>query len=244
MMRTLSIWAKHNPFKSRLIIISIHFILILWGILDGVLLEEDGILLPGVLVPSALILAVICFILYPEHRSKPLSGRFSNIYSLQKICDFVLAFTGFLIFSFIGNQPNRNIAGYPVATGYMNTSPMDPIGPSGGYGKNDGGKIISPANKTHSRKEFRKQLRTFLKSGFKKKEKKSGRTLPVIVIVLAALGLSLVVAGLACSAGCGGSTTGAVLISVIGIGAIIFGAVKLIQGVNKKHPKEEPATTH
>ncbi|HSN09940.1 MAG TPA: hypothetical protein VLS85_12950, partial [Hanamia sp.] len=96
-----------------------------------------------------------------------------------------------------------------------------------------------------SKKENRKHLRTVIKE-IRKKYKatsNSGKTIYIILVVLGAVFLSFLMLGLACNIACSGSEALAYIVGFVGIGAIIFGAVKLIQRITRgTHEKTQTAS--
>ena len=66
----------------------------------------------------------------------------------------------------------------------------------------------------------------------------------IIVTIIAALGLLYLVAALACSLSCNGSDAAAVVVLILGLAAIIWGTIAVINRISrgpKKKKKESPA---
>jgi hypothetical protein len=66
-----------------------------------------------------------------------------------------------------------------------------------------------------------------------------GKIALIILSVLVALGLILLVAALACSLSCGGSSGAAILVGLGGTGLVILLLTLAIKGINGKKKKEE-----
>lgn len=218
-MYQLSLWAKHNKWKARTAIIVSHILIIILGLIAGDLLDALKFSLPDLFVWAITMMAIGGFVFYPSKRS----------YVQQKCCDAILIGSTFLFMMFFGNRLNNS-----------NTLFVQPL-----YGSLT--KSVQPpasGNKKETRltkKESRKKIREI-----RRQYRKMSTALQIVLIVLvAAAAYTLIgfVAALACSLSCSGSGAAAVIVSVLGLGGIIFGTIKLIQVITKdKNKKPKKAT--
>ena len=245
-MRKLSLWAKHHrPYAIVLIVISkitLAIIAFFWGIW----LLEYGIHIPVIVVVIALAIFVIAALAYPSKYQISLSKE--KAYIKQKTCDFILAACTFIMLVTLnnGNMPlplTTSATASNVVTN-SNTPKAEEILASLKYRDKS---TLTKQEKKVLKKEFRKQLKIFAIAKITGDKEGGDKSWLIILTIIAALGLLLLVAALACSIGCGGSEVGAGLVAVIGTAAIVWGTIAIIKSIQRgpkdKEKKTQPETT-
>ena len=250
-MRKLSLWGKNNPLKARLIIIFSHIILFILALFTGIELTSIGINLPEYLKYLILSVSLLAFITYPSSKNKS-AYTIVSYYTRQKTCDFLLALSFFGLIVCL-TTPGENISTfYPDI--HASTSPSVEKGKT----KPTAAEILTSlehrdkstltrSEKRILKKDFKKQIGIYIKTKITGEKEKSDQTLLIILAIIAALGIFLVVAALACSLGCNGSGTGAIAVAVLGTAAVVFGLIVVIQKIKRKKtdkplPKENIGT--
>lgn len=234
-MKSISSWAANHKVLARICIVAIYVTLNLLGIFTGDLFHSIGIIFNSVFLLIALTIGITGLIFYPSKRNKYF---IKNFYLKQKISDCLLVSATFLFIVYTGNSFNnikRNVA-TSFVFGFVNTtSPLTKLISEKDYNK-------APHL---SKKRFRKNIRSIVKN-IRKKYKESTRTEKTIYIILSVLGagaLIYLLAGLACSIACSGSEALAYIVFFVGLGAIIFGLVRLIQRISRGKPNKEQLQT-
>lgn len=226
-MKRLSFWAHNHKVAARIIIVFIYFFLNLLGLFGGDLLSSLNIALSPAFyfIPILLTLGGILF--YPSKKRKHL---YKNFYYRQKFADGLLIVATFLFIAYTGNSFNytRTInLNSAFAISIVKSPVSSSIVPDNSLAGKKNGQLSKKANKKHLRfviKEIRKKY---------KATSNSGKTIYIMLVVLGALFLSFLMLGLACNIACSGSEALAYIVGFVGIGAIIFGAVKLIQRITR-----------
>lgn len=234
-MKSISKWAANHKALARIYIVAIYFLLNLVGIFTGDLFHSMGIIFNSLFLFIALTISITGLIFYPSKRNKYF---IKNFYLKQKIADCLLVSATFLFIVYTGNSFSnfqRN-ASASSAFGFVNiSSPAAELVPGNGYKK-----------EPHlSKKQLRKNIRSIVKD-IRKKYKESTnteKTIYIILAVLAAAALGYLLAGLACSISCSGSEALAYVVFFVGLGAIVFGLVKLIQRISRGKPNREEFQT-
>lgn len=215
-MKKLSTWAHTHTAYARIIIICIYILLNILGLFTGDILYSMGVEFNPLVWFGTMLLTFTGIFLYP---SRKLKSRYKNFYNRQKLADGFLICSTFLFIIYFGNT-----FAHQQQSGVTSSFAISIIN-----------KGSSSANVVSSKKEVRKSLRKTIKE-VRKKYKESSRsqkTLYIILAVLAAAGLIYLMVGLACSIACSGSEALAYIVGGVGIGAIIFGLVKVIQRITR-----------
>lgn len=225
-MKQISIWAFHHKWLSRMAIVLSHLILIVLALFIADILPQKNILVRGQYIFLAI--AVIAFAYYPAKKDKQ---RFKNFYRSQKTADLILVITGFLLTICFGSK-------------LVNEQPysiIQPVYASAMIAPNSSPSIkVKPDENNHLRKDrktFRHQINKIRRAY--KETSTAGKTALIILAVFVAMGLSSFVAAAACSLSCSGSEGLAAVVGVIGMGAIIFGLIKVIQAILGKKKKKQ-----
>jgi len=236
-MRKLSLWAKHHPAHARTIIIFSHCLLIYLGYFLGVQLLETN----TVLSPLWLYLFIGIFFIsgatYPSKKGN---------YTKRKIYDLVVACCSFFMVLCLSNQLNTPVSVYETAhaTTAVNPSPYK-------YAeakklleqfKNGEKTKFTSKGKRIIRKEFNYQLLQYAKAKITG-DKKSGEEAGLIILAcIAAVGLFILLMGLACSLSCNGSDAAAIVVGVLGTAAIVWGLIALIRSIQRKKSHSKTVT--
>ncbi len=100
---------------------------------------------------------------------------------------------------------------------------------------------LSAREKKIIRKEFKWQLKKLAVEIVTGRKADGEQTALIILACIAAGGLLFLVAGLACSIGCGGSDVGAGAVAILGTAAVVWGLVVVIKAINRSAKKRETA---
>lgn len=226
-MKRVSFWALHHKVAARSIIVLIYFFLNLLGLFFGDILSSLNIVLSPAFYLFAILLTLGGILFYPSKKRKHF---YKNFYSRQKFADGLLITATFLFITYSGNSFNYTKTINPVNPALAISIVESPVSSS-----------IVKKNAHLSKKENRKHVRSFIKE-IRKKYKAtshSGKTVLIILVVLGAVFLSFLILALACNIACSGSEALAYIVGVVGIAAVIFGAIKLIQSINIGHPAKK-----
>ncbi len=105
--------------------------------------------------------------------------------------------------------------------------------------ENNKHKTLTLKEKKILRREFSRQLKTYTKAVLEGDEKTKNNTGKIILVIVAAVGLTFLLAMLACSIACNGAEVAAVLIMALGLGALIWGSIALINRIKRGGPRKE-----
>lgn len=240
-MKKISFWAKGHKQAARMIIIVAFIILNVAGIITGTLLKELGLIIPAAGLMLILCIYFLSIIFYPSRHQKSTmsAGRF---YQWQKTCDFTLALAGFLIIVYVSNGDFRGLQNIPVQKAAATSTSSLPgdssqntyksISAFSASLKNDEGKKLKLKER---KKLLNEQVRAIKASN---DISKGGKVLLIILSVIVALGLLALVASLACSLSCGGSSAGAVVVAIGGTALVAYLLVITIRAINGKKRKK------
>ena len=224
-MKKISLWAKHHPEWSWIIIIICQLLIYNAGMYTGGLLDSMGIHIPVLVFLISVSLFLLTFLIYPN------ATRRQQSYAFQKTCDLLIGLSAFVCICFYYNSNTRvtSINAYSSLQGSLFIK-----------AKKD---TSANATVTLSKKEQRQQLKKYrsLMRQYKKEHPNdsSGKALVITLIVIGGLlGLGIV-AALACSLSCSGADAAALLVGVGGIIGVIWLCVHLIKRVLRKKPTVE-----
>lgn len=241
-MKKISIWARDHKWPARIIIVFSILLLNVIGIYTGILLNDSGIKISVSLLFFFAILYAIGFISYPSKKNKEKKHSASAFYIRQKSCDFLLAFSTFCMFIYMGNHPGQFFQHNLAFNSAKATSFSFP--------KDSSVKSYKPIN------EFLASMKDANGNTLKWKERKlllkeqvraikhsseisnGNKTLLIILSVIAAILLIGLVASLACSLSCAGSEVAAFILGFGGTALIIWLLVVVIRKISRKKMKE------
>jgi hypothetical protein len=248
-MRKLSYWAKINPWKSRVLIILSHILLIFLGWYTGEGLAGLGIQMPAYWLYLFLVIFIIAAITYPLKKNKVFTGR-RLFYLQQKTRDFLLAAATFcMIVSLTNEKENTFYVSQPAfaipaasALVIKEKPTATEILASLKYRDKS---TLTRMEKRVLKQEFKKQLKNYVVAKIKGNKKESGNAGLIILAIIGAIGLLSLVAALSCNLSCNGSDGAALAVLILGTAGIIWGllavikAVKRGSGEKKKEGKRE-----
>ena len=236
-MKQLSLWAKKNHRKARLIIIVSHLLILLLAWFTGSEISGLSDELPGYLKIIFVLVFIIAAFSYPVKKSKP-----GYSYAKQKTCDFLLALSTFGMATGIAASGAISFGSlsplYASTPSAINNNMKDPtaeqILASLKYRDKS---TLTRAEKRILKAEFKKQLKiwTLAKiSGNKGEGDKAGL---LILAIIGAVGLFFLVAALSCSLACNGSDAAAIVVLLLGTAAIVLGLIAIIRSINREKRK-------
>ena len=243
-MKKISIWAKSNKCKARTIIVLIHFALIILGILTGWLLFKINFYIGTGIFYEVLFICILTFIVYPKKGGFWRSKFKSRFYVIQKSCDFILAFGGFLMISFCSENtyaPSANkLLFLPVNLLYASHGANPKAEELLQSLKSRSGKDLSRSEKKILKHEFFREVKVYVKAKATGDNESAVKAFLVIVTIAVAVGLTYLLAGLACSLSCSGAQGLAALVMIGGLAVLIFGSIVLTKTIMKIGKKKQP----
>lgn len=233
-MHNLSLWASRHFWLARLLIIGAYVVITRLAFFIGSTLQLLDISLPLLLFYGSVAAFIAVFIMYPD---KLYSQHFRNFYVYRKTCDSILLATTFLFMVCIGNRPESllHVATAPAAAAIPNT--VKPV--EGSNIQPVHGKLSKKALKQAFVKKL-KQLRRAYKD-----TSTGGKVALIILAVVVALVLLYLVAALSCSIACSGAEGAAIVVGILGGGAVIFFLIRVIRRIvnGPRNKPEKPSTT-
>jgi hypothetical protein len=245
-MKKISLWAKHHPWSARITIVVSFIILNGLGFTTGLLLHNLGIDLPVATIVFFIVLYAGGFIYYPFKNKKKNLPKNPSYYIRQKTCDILLAGSTYLMIVYFGNHQemlfqyslpfNKAMASNSITPKDSTAKSYKSIAEFSKSMKDENGKALKWKER---KKLLKEQVRAIRHS---KETSEGGKTVLIILSVLAALLLISLVASLACSLSCAGSDVAAVLVGVGGTALIIWLLIVVIRRITgKKKITKEPA---
>ncbi len=243
-MIQISYWARRNPKKARVTIIVLHIILIGLAIYTGEGLKELGSIIPAWLPYALLPLFISMYFFYPSHNNIKTGISKMRKYRLQKSLDFCSAVFSFVLVCYVAN--NVSLPYISIVSG----ASIETITKEGS--KPTAEEILSSLSHrdkstlTRSEKrilksEFKKQLKVYVKAKLTKDDEAAAKAVFIILSIIGAVGLTFLLAALACSLSCNGSEAGAILLLIFGITAIVLLLILAIKKI-KSHKKPDAET--
>jgi hypothetical protein len=236
MMKKISLWARKNKMKARILIVLIHLALFYLGIEAGRIFWQLDIILSIWILCMALLVYVSAIALYPKKTDSRLNQDKEKSYRTQKTTDFLLGLSAFVMISFLSNQyfskGESEISGF-----FVNMVRGASIGKCESvevwkYGSAE--VKLSRHEKKMLKREFFKQCVRYAKARATGDSVSGGQAVLIILTIIAAVGLLYLLAGLACSLSCSGMDGLAILVAVLGITGIVFGTIGLIHVIRRK----------
>ena len=188
---------------------------------------------------------MIAWLKYPVRTNPALTKGKKDRYILQKTCDLLLISATFIMFTYFGN---RQVS--PFSTSLFAASTFSTISQPGDSSKTyksiaDFKKMMKDENGKMLKWKERKKLMKAQIREIKKDNSISegGKVALIILTVLVALGLAILVAALSCSLSCSGSEAAAVIVGIIGYGAIVFLTIVVIRSIIRNARKEKAKET-
>jgi hypothetical protein len=238
-MKNISWWARKHVWASRIGILIIYVIITLLAVSAGNNLNALNIHISDYLLASALLLFILGALFYPVKKQK--NNYPFNFYTRQKLCDSLLGFSTFLVVSFVVDAPHHSFSFVESIRGASIISiPADLTRDSNSL--KDARKLPVTFRQTKAqRKALLKELKAVLRQSLhnpRVKDLNSGTRITLVVFsIIGAVGLSALLAGLACNIACTGSGTLAVFVAVFGAVAIATLLIVTIRAIYHRYPK-------
>lgn len=239
LLKPISIWAVAHKWPSRLLIILSFIMLSFLGVITGLLFDSLNISLSSLVLLASLIVCVGTWIIYPFKKERLNSIDKQKLYALHKSCDLVLISVTFIMFVYFGNHQTTPFNSTVLQASAVNTSSTPGDSSKTYHSIAEFKKMMKDENgKSLKWKERKKLMKTQIKAIKNSNLSEGGKIALIILTVLVAIGLAILVAGLACSLSCSGSEAAAVLIAIIGYGAIVFLTILVIRSIVKKERRD------
>ena len=234
-MKKISFWAGRHVATARALMVIIKIVMLALACYTGLSLAKSKIFLPGNIVYlfSFLVLVLIIAI-YPSPKKR--KTLINTTYVRQKTCDFILPVLSFLVITTMVNNGDVVSSYSPAFGSHIIKKPTAREILSSGKTKGS----FTRQEKRILKKEFFKQLKVYAAAKFNGDEKTAGAAWKIALAIIAAVGLTFLLAALACSLSCNGSDAAAILVGLIGLAAIIWGLAALIKRINNGPKKTTP----
>ena len=247
-MKSLSRWAAAHPWTARWLIVAGHLLLVVLALFIGRQLDQLGWQAPVWSLYLLTGIFAVVFLTYPSALQRKKAG--SRIgYRWHKGADFSLLVVGFLMTIGMATHPKDLPALPGTLYAAVNTVPTiekkekptaEEILASM---KDRDRKSLSRQEKRILKKEFRAQVKNYVKAKVHGDREGSNKALKIILACIAALGLLAILAIISCSIACSGAEAAAAAVFILGLIGIIFlffGVLRSIkQGPRKKRPIQE-----
>lgn len=233
----ISSWANNHLWVSRITIIIGHVFLICLATTIGTLLKQLGLNLNSFLIWIGILFVMVLFLIYPV-RNKIFLHRGKPLYTRRKFLDFIIVLISFLlitVFSNVNDRFDKHFINLVIGDNLIASVSRPAI-----VRDTTSTILISPSKKIRidslkiNKGKFR--LKDFIKSnrrntfGVTKGEK-------IIYTILALTGsviLIIILSLFACDLACSGATAAAILVSILGIGGILFLFFLIMKNLYKK----------
>ena len=197
----------------------------------GRALSEMDITVPRGLGYFTLLIFIVVALLYPSGNSIISSRKY--FYIRQKSCDALLAACTFIMMVSITNNQLYHVAtSSSYATSSISISKPPTAEEILSSLKYRDKKTLTKQEKKILRQEFKKQLKIFTKATLSGNKKNADNSALVILVIIGAIGLTILLAALVCSISCGGAEGLAVAVALLGLTAIIWASVVLIRRIH------------
>ena len=212
----ISQWAHDNAWKSRIIITLIHISLVVLGISIGQLAKELEITFGIECLWICIALLMVLFLGYPTRKRESKSKRLYS-YVHRKVNDLAIALISLLLLILLSNRAdytenrtNRFFQVNELGAAILGPSPIDDTISTG-----------VPVYKSKNSKD-----RT-----------KAEKIIYTLLALAGAIALIILLALFTCELACSGATAAAILVSVLGIGGVLFLFFFLMKRLHNKKGK-------
>jgi hypothetical protein len=221
-MTKLAFWARRNLWPARLIIIFLIYPLLnLTGWFIGDVLAFNGVHISEAWAYPLSFMILFLFLIYPYKADR----KKTYFYTWKKTIDVLMILTSFCFILMRGNNFNSD----QNTNSFVNSS----------FATSSPEKNISLASKSKKeKKNFIKKIVRQFRDQYKKANKRDHGGM-IVLAVFVALILFFLLSVLTCSIACSGAEGLAYAIFFVGLGAIIFGLVRVIRRI-KLGPKNQP----
>ncbi|MBK8879106.1 MAG: hypothetical protein IPN74_11315 [Haliscomenobacter sp.] len=232
-MHAIRLWAKAHPGAAQLTIACSHVALAILALNLGLLLYRDGVQtgLIGLLAPSIVLFGGV--LTYPRRENSGkelfLKFRFRN--------DLAILLAGFLLATSVFNYSITQAVQTAAPSKYQVVPAALKQSQSNASTKN----VLSPEAHSNKKASWKKSIRSAIKAHFFQNQKAGGkaRGLWYGLIFLLSGGLSLLVTALSCNLACSGAGAAAVIVGILGAGAIVYLTGILLRAVLPEEKKKK-----
>jgi hypothetical protein len=234
-MKHISVWALHNKWTARFLIIFGFSCMNSMALFWGNIISGEGFRIPLSIFILSVVLFCTTFLYYPSQTRK---SEMKHFYLKQKITDVILISSTFFFVLFGGNRAeNWTTTAHEATVLSEEKGKASFAEPS-----------LHPEKKKNAAwKAFKKKLRSLIRQQRQayKDLTKGERTALIILAFILLIGLLFGVAALACSLSCSGSEGAAILVAVFGGALVIFGFTRAMRALKRKKvqeaiPKDSP----
>ncbi|MEP6726043.1 MAG: hypothetical protein ABJC98_09520 [Bacteroidota bacterium] len=246
-MIKLSLWAKGHPAKARTVIILMHIVLNALAVYTGFALMQLDISMPAVFVYVTILLFFTAVLLYPRRHCKNVYFNKRQLYSIRKSCDFTLGICSFIFVCFAANNYKNDansIAAFTAEAASFLKGGEKPTASAilASLSFRDK-KTLTGSEKRILKAEFRHQLKVYVKAKLTKDDEAAAKSVFIILSIIGAIGLTVLLAGLACNISCNGSEAAAIILFIVGLSAIIWTLILVIKTIKRHKKKGKEAST-
>lgn len=238
-MIQISYWARRNPKKARIYIILLHIMLMGLAIYTGTGLLEFGLIIPAWLPFALLPLFISLYFFYPSHKNIKTGFSRMRQYRLQKSLDFCSAIFSFVLVCYVANNISlpfiSSVSGARIETSKKNDSKLTAEEILASLSHRDKS-TLTRSEKRILKSEFKKQLKVYVKAKLTKDDETAAKAVLIILSIIAAVGITILLAVLACNIACNGSEAGAIILLSLGLTITIFLLIYVIKKI-KNHKK-------
>lgn len=246
-MRIISQWARRHKNQARALIVLLH--LLLTGIAFFLFrqLQPAGFVFPPVVLYIAASVFIPTAIFYDFVLQQRGTWSQKRIYALRKACDMVFALCSFMVMCSVASytltaaSPTTPLFGTSMPPA-ASLSPKRMAGAILPTAKDHGNTNLAQRAQKTEKKEWRRQLRAYMKTIVKATQNDEQKALLIFLAVLAALGLLFLLVLLSCQIACSGADFLAFLVFILGLAGIIWLFVVLVKRI-KYGPKNQLATS-
>ena len=240
-MKKLSLWAKNNPAKARVVIGLAHVFGGVNAILLGIILYITDFGYSPWLMFSLANLFFVAFFFYPKRGFSRRWFRYS--YFRQKLHDFTLVVSGILAFALmVNNFLSLSSPTVPEVNGEAKLI----VHRGNSLPEADAKKGFRSTLKAKSRqlrKNIKKELKE-LKRAWKAQKQNGNPGLVKALLIMLTIGvavtLGMLVAALACNLSCSGYEALAVIVLILGWGGIVWLGIIAVKNILLRVGQEKP----
>ena len=243
-MTKLSVWARQHPANARIIIVVLHLFLILLAMYAGTMLVQLDLKLPVFSFYICCLLFLVAVFIYPPRHQRYYHFNKRQLYIIRKSCDFILGISSFMMILFLAGKNYTRDSFSPMfsvkallVTGRDKPTAAAIVASLSYRDK----ATLTRSEKRILRTEFRRQLKAYTIAKIKKEDNRAAKILLIVLAIIAAVGLTYLLAGLSCSIACGGAEGLAVLVFIAGLAGILVLLMYTIKKIKTYHknPAEE-----
>ena len=233
----ISSWANNHLWVSRITIVIGHIFLILLGTTIGHLLKQLGLNLNSFFIWIGILFVVLLFSIYPV-RKKIFLYKGKQLYTRRKFLDFIIIFISFFLLIVSSNAVDGS------GNHFYNFVVLDKLTASVSrpaiVKDTVSTVLVSPSKKSSigslKINKGKLRLKHFIKSN-RSNALEATKGEKIIYTILALTGsvvLIIILSLFACDLACSGATAAAILVSILGIGGILFLFFLIMKNLYKK----------